>query len=116
LYLVSYNSQKIGSQLLSDQTERSLELFGQRLTNWNTIDHRCYAMLAKGMMQSISLQALAGTLGDPAPIIRRSVAMLLKVLDIPATEIEQTFEQLEALNLKERVEAALKKDQEMAGA
>jgi AcrR family transcriptional regulator len=115
LYLVSYNSQKIGSQLLSDQTERSLELFGQRLANWTTDDHRCYAMLAKGMMQSISLQAVAGTLGDPDPIIRRSVAMLLKILDTPVTEMEQTFEQLEALNLKDRVQAALKKDQEMAG-
>lgn len=116
LYLVSYNSQKIGSQLLSDQTERSMELFGQRLSNWTAADHRCYAMLAKGLMQSISLQAVAGTLGDPEPIIRRSVAMLLKVLDTPYTDIELTFEQLEALKLKNRVQAALKKDQEMAGA
>jgi AcrR family transcriptional regulator len=116
LYLVSYNSQKIGNQLLKDQTERSIALFGQQLPNWTTIDHQCYAMLAKGMMQSISLQAVAGTLGEPDPIVHRSIAMLLKVLDTPAATIEQTFVQLETLNLKDRVRTALKKDQEMAGA
>lgn len=115
LYLVSYNSLKIGNQLLNDQTERSIELFGSQLPNWTTNDHRCYAMLAKGMMQSISLQAVAGTLEEPEPVIRRSIEMLLMVLDTPAPEIAKIFDKLEALSLKERVQTALKKDQEMAG-
>ncbi|MEL7221281.1 MAG: TetR/AcrR family transcriptional regulator [Bacteroidota bacterium] len=115
LYLVSYNSIKISEQLLSDQTARSAELFAQQLPHWTTHEHRCYAMLARGLMQSISLQAVAGTLGEPEPLIRRSIEMLLKILGTPADEITETFEQLNTLNLKERVQTALKKDQEMAG-
>lgn len=115
LYLVSYNSRKISAQLLINQTERSVELFGQQLPDWTVNDHKGYAMLAKGLMQSISLEAVDGTLVNPDLLIHQSVSMLLKVLDTPAAAIAETFNQLEALNLKERVQAALKKDQEMAG-
>lgn len=113
LYLVSYNSPKIAAQLLSNQTERSIALFGEHSPQLTADDHQMYAMLAKGLMQSISIQATTEGLTNPAMIINKSVGMLLKVMNTPLAVIDETLRELDELEVSERVKVAIHKDHEM---
>jgi AcrR family transcriptional regulator len=107
LYMISYNSPDIAAQLLINQIQRSKMIFGDRFPNLAEADYEVYAMSARGLMQSICLQAVRGTLTDPETIIRKSTILLLKMMDTPKEEIEQVLSNLQALQLAEKVAVAL---------
>ena len=110
LYMIAYNSPTISAQLLVHQMERSRMIFGERFPTWEVSDYEVYAMSARGLMQSISLQAVSDTLRRPEAIIERSVALLLKTLDTPAREIDAILARLRELNLDARVRETLSAD------
>lgn len=115
LYLMSYNSPSIAAKLLVNQIERSKEVFGHRFTavtnekdDYRTDeDYKIYAMCTRGLMQSISLQAVSETLDDPDLLICKSLKMLLKMMNTPPTEISKVLAGLERLNIAEKVAEAL---------
>lgn len=107
LYLMSYNSPDIAAKLLINQIERSKAIFGERFPEKASEDYKIYAMCARGLMQSISLQAVSGTLTAPDLIARESIQLLLKMMDTPAAETEEVLEALAQLAIPEKVAEVL---------
>lgn len=107
LYLMSYNSPDIAAKLLINQIERSKAIFGERFPEKASEDYKIYAMCARGLMQSISLQAVSGTLTAPDLIARESIQLLLKMMDTPAAETEEVLEALAQLDIPEKVAEVL---------
>lgn len=107
LYLMSYNSPDIAAKMLINQTERSQALFGKTLPNLTEAEHKLYAMVVRGLMQTIALQAVSKTLDDPEFIIDNSVRILLKMMETEEPEIQATIEKLHHLNMSSLVATAL---------
>ncbi len=108
LYLMSYNSPDIAAQLLINQIQRSKTIFGDRFPDRTEEDYKIYAMCARGLMQSISLQAVGGTLTDPDLIARESIQLVFKVMDTPAEETKAVLGALAKLDIPEKVAGVLK--------
>jgi hypothetical protein len=107
MYLISYNSPRIAAEILTNQEARSKDLFGAQCPDLSDEDHHFFAMVAKGMMQSITLRTVSGVLGDPDFVVDKSITTLLKLMDIPTAEIEATRQQIKALAIAEKVAALL---------
>ena len=107
LYLMSYNSPEISEVMLVNQTERSQRLFGEKLPELTIEDHKMYAMVVRGLMQTIALQAVGKTLGDPDFVIDKSVDILLTMMNTSHLEVEKVNQQLHDLDIKNRVANAL---------
>lgn len=107
LYLMSYNSPDIAAKMLINQIERSQALFGKTLPNLTEAEHKLYAMVVRGLMQTIALQAVSKTLDDPEFIIDNSVRILLKMMETEEPEIQATIEKLHHLNMSSLVATAL---------
>jgi len=107
MYLISYNSPRISAEILSNQVVRSKDLFGERCPDLSDEDHQFFSMVAKGMMQSITLRTVNGVLGDPDFVVDKSITVLLKLMDIPAAEIEATRQQIKRLAIAEKVATLL---------
>jgi AcrR family transcriptional regulator len=107
LYLMSYNSPDIAAKLLINQIERSKAIFGERFPEKASEDYKIYAMCARGLMQSISLQAVSGTLTEPDLIARESIQLLLKMMDTPPAETEKVLKALAQLDIPEKVAGVL---------
>lgn len=107
LYLMSYNSPDISAKMLINQTERSQALFGKALPELSEAEHKLYAMVVRGLMQTIALQAVSKTLDDPQFVIENSVKILLKMMETDRQEIQKTINDLHQLNIESRVAQAL---------
>jgi AcrR family transcriptional regulator len=103
LYLMSYNSPDIAAQLLVNQIERSRDIFGERFPEKASEDYKIYAMCARGLMQSISLQAVSGTLTEPDLTVRKCVQLLFKMMDTPPEETREVLEALNRLDIPKKV-------------
>ncbi|MEO0727811.1 MAG: TetR/AcrR family transcriptional regulator [Bacteroidota bacterium] len=107
LYLMSYNSPEISEKMLVNQTERSQRLFGERLPKLTTQDHKMYAMVVRGLMQTIALQAVGKTLSAPDFVIDKSVNIILTMMNTSQSEIGDIIQQLHDLDIEQRVASAL---------
>lgn len=107
LYLMSYNSPDIAAQLLINQMERSKDIFGERFPERTDEDYKIYAMCARGLMQSISLQAVSGTLTEPDFIARESIQLVLKMMDTPPAETKEVLDALAQLDISKKVAEVL---------
>ncbi|MEL6656029.1 MAG: TetR/AcrR family transcriptional regulator [Bacteroidota bacterium] len=107
LYLMSYNSPEISEKMLVNQTERSQRLFGEKLPKLSTQDHKMYAMVVRGLMQTIALQAVGKTLSDPHFVIDKSVDIILTMMGTDQSEVADIIQQLHDLDIKTRVANAL---------
>ena len=107
LYLMSYNSPEISEKLLVNQTDRSLAIFGENLPNLTEQDHKLYAMMVRGFMQTIALQAVAGTLSDPQFTIEKGIVIILRMMHIDEKAVQQILKELHELGLESQVANAL---------
>ena len=107
LYLMSYNSPEISEKMLVNQTERSQALFGKSLPELTAREHKLYAMAVRGLMQTIALQAVAGTLEDPHFVIDKGVGIILAMMNVSQSEIGGIIQQLHDLDIEQRVANAL---------
>lgn len=103
LYMIAYNSPRIADELLRKQIVRSEELFGTSAIERSAIDYKVYAMLARGLMQAVSLQAVAKQLTDVEETIQRSLSYLLKIMETPPEVTDGVLVRLAQLNIAERV-------------
>ena len=104
---MSYNSPDIAAQLLINQIERSKDVFGDRFSDRTDEDYKIYAMCARGLMQSISLQAVSGTLTEPDLTAHKCIQLLLKMMDTPQEETKAVLEALAKLDIPEKVAGVL---------
>lgn len=109
LYLMSYNSPDIAAQMLITQTERSVALFSENLPKLSTEEHQLYTMAVRGLMQTIALQAVSGTLEDPNFVIDKSVAIALRIMQTEEAEIENIIQRLHQFDIEQQVTSALAK-------
>lgn len=107
LYLMSYNSPDISAKMLVNQTERSQALFGEALPNLSEEEHKLYAMVVRGLMQTIALQAVSKTLDNPQFIIDNSIRIILSMMKISDQTIQEVIQQLHQLGIEEQVTKAL---------
>lgn len=107
LYLISYNSVPISAELLVNQRLRSKQLFGDRFPETASEEHNFFALLAKGLMQSITIYILNGVIENPQSIIDKSVRTLLAQVRLPDAEIDGTLAKLHALSVEQHVQRVL---------
>ena len=107
LYLMSYNSPDIAAKMLVNQTERSLEVFGEALPHLSEAEHRIYAMIVRGLMQTIALQAVSKTLNDPDFVIEKGLRVILRMMQTPEPTIDKVIVDLNQLDIRSQVVAAL---------
>lgn len=113
LYLMSYNSPKIAAKLLVNQIQHSKDIFDDLFPGLEEEEkvtddyYQIYAMCTRGLMQSISLQAVSGTLGEPDELVSNSIRMLLKMMDTPTKDIQRVLQELQQLKIAEKVAEAL---------
>jgi len=105
LYMIAYNSPRIADELLRNQIIRSRELFGH--LERTAIDYKVYAMLARGFMQAMSLQAVEQKLTDIDATIQSSLTYLLKMMETPTEDIRGVLDRLTQLNIAKRVRETL---------
>ncbi len=107
LYLISYNSVPISAELLVNQRLRSEQLFGDRFPETAADEHNFFALLAKGLMQSITIYILNGVIENPQSIIDKSVRALLTQVRLSDAEIGNTLAKLHALSVEQHVQKVL---------
>lgn len=107
LYLMSYNSPDISAKMLVNQTERSRAVFGKQLPNMSEKEHQIHAMVVRGLMQTIALQAVRNTLDDPHFMIDNSIRIIFNMMETDEKQIDQVINQLHQLDIEKQVAAAL---------
>jgi AcrR family transcriptional regulator len=107
LYLIAYNSVPISAEFLVNQRLRSEQLFGDRFAGQADDEHNFFALLAKGLMQSITIYILNGVIDNPPSIIDKSLRTLLAQVRLSAAEIEDTLAKLHALSVEQHVQKVL---------
>ena len=98
LYLMSYNSPRIATNLIQEQSLRSHEIF-KKHTDFSIKDHEMRAMMTKGFMQSVAQRAVQKQLIDPKLIIEYGIDLCFGLFDVSKEEITTLLGKLEDIDI-----------------
>jgi len=106
LYLMSYNSPRIATSLIQEQSLRSQKIFNNH-TDFSIKDHEMRAMMTKGFMQSVAQRAVQQQLVDPKLVIEYGIDLCFGLFGVSKKEITTLLDKMEDINIESYVRKIL---------
>lgn len=92
LYLVSYSSLSISKKITAKSVERNKMLFQKYNPDFNDEDFLIKSLMVNGLLFAITISKSNGGIENDNSIIFKSIKSMLKLYNIPQTEMKRTLD------------------------